>query len=137
MKKTLYILAVMLLVGCQSHTKQLARQAFKFPTASEIKNQCEAQTLAQAANRETQIWLCQTVTAIQYRFFDADSYHGKTCDLVITQPLGKQPTSVAAHGGDQGLCDAAIEATKQAIDANTFPMRPVNLNDQIPVRFAP
>ncbi|WP_338458652.1 cell envelope integrity TolA C-terminal domain-containing protein [Pantoea sp. Nvir] len=127
----------MLSVGCQSHPKQLARQAFKFPTATEITNQCEAQTPAQAANRETQIWLCQTVTAIQYRFFDADSYHGKTCDLVITQPVGNQPTSVTAHGGNPDLCEAAIEATKQAIDANTFLMRPANLNDQIPVRFAP
>jgi len=137
MKKTLCILAVMLSVGCQSHTKQLARQAFKFPTASEIKGQCEAQTPPQTANRETLIWLCQTVTAIQYRFFDADSYHGKTCDLMVTQPLDKQPTSIKARGGDPGLCAAAIEATKQAIESKTFPFRPASLKDEIPVRFAP
>lgn len=137
MKKTLCILAIMLSVGCQSHTKQVARQTFSFPTASQIKSQCETQTLPQSANRETQVWLCQSVTAIQYRFFDADMYQGKTCDLLITQPLGKPPVSVTSRGGDPALCAAAIEATNQAIGSNTFPMRPAYLKDEIPVRFAP
>lgn len=137
MNKTLCLLAVMFLVSCQSHKKQLARQAFNFPTASEIRYQCEAQTPQQSVNRENQTWLCQTATAIQYRFFDADSYHGKTCDLIIIQPLGKLPTSINSRGGDPGLCVAAIDATKQAIESKTFPLRPASLKDEIPVHFAP
>lgn len=83
------------------------------------------------------MWLCQVVSAIQYRFFDADAYHGKTCDLIITQPLGQPPTNVTAQGGDAELCAVAIDAVKQAIDANTFPMRPAYLKEKMPVRFAP
>lgn len=137
MKKTLSLIAVMLLVGCQSHSKQIARQSFRFPTASEIRSQCESQTSSQVANKDTHLWLCQVVSAIQYRFFDADAYHGKTCDLIITQPLGQPPTNVTAQGGDADLCAVAIDAVKQAIDANTFPMRPAYLKEQMPVRFAP
>ena len=137
MKKTFCILVVLMSVGCQPHTKQSSKQSFNFPTASEIKSQCETQTPVQVASRETRIWLCQSVSAIQYRFFDSDKYKGKTCDIIITQPLGRQPTGVTAHGGDPELCNAAVEAITQAIDSKTFPMRPESMKDEIPVRFAP
>lgn len=137
MKTTLSLIAILLLVGCQSTKGRHTNKPLKFPTASEIKSQCESQTPAQAESRETNVWLCQAVTAIQYRFFDADMYQGKTCDLVITQPFGIQPTGITAQGGDPTLCAAAIEATTQAIDSGTFPMRPASLKDEIPVRFAP
>lgn len=137
MKKSLCLIAITLLVGCQSTNARHTNKPFKFPTASEIKSQCESQAPEKAANRDTNVWLCQAVTAIQYRFFDADKYQGKTCDLVITQPFGMQPTGIIAQGGDPALCAAAIEATKQAIDSGTFPLRPSSLKDEIPVRFAP
>jgi outer membrane biogenesis lipoprotein LolB len=137
MKKSLYLIAALLLVGCQSNNGRHPNRPFKFPTALEIQSQCESQIPAQAASRDTNLWLCQVVTAIQYRFFDADKYQGKTCDLVIMQPLGKLPVSITSKGGDPDLCVAAIEATKQAIESNTFSMRPAYLKDEIPMRFAP
>lgn len=137
MKKALCLIAITLLVGCQSTNVRHTNKPFKFPTASEIKSQCESQVPEKAANRDTNVWLCQAVTAIQYRFFDADLYQGKTCDLVINQPLDKPPASIISKGGDPALCAAAIEATNQAIESNTFPMRPAYLKDEIPVRFVP
>jgi len=141
MKKSICLALIILLAGCQSNPQSQARlkakQFAKFPTAVEMKNQCESQTSSKTENKETLLWLCQFTSAIQYRFFDADLYRGKSCDLLVTQPLGQKPTGVVATGGDPKLCVAAIDAIKQAIDADTIPMRPANMPDTLPVRFKP
>lgn len=137
MKKTLTFICLILLAGCQTHTKQTPGKALSFPTALEIKNQCELETPQQVESRELHVWMCQSVTAIEYRFFDADKYQGKTCDIVITQPLGKQPANVNAEGGDPALCTVALKATEQAINSGTFPMRPATLKDKFILHFAP
>lgn len=141
MKKSLCLALIVLLAGCQANPQSQARlkakQSAKFPTAVEMKNQCESQTPEGKADRDTLLWICQFTSAIQHRLFDIDLYRGKTCILQVTQPLGQQPTDVMVLDGNQKLCTAAVEAIKGAIEAETFPMRPKSMNEVIPVRFAP
>jgi len=141
MKKSIFLALVVLLAGCQSNPQSQARlkakQSSKFPTAVELKNQCESQIPQGKADRNTLVWVCQFTSAIQYRLFDIDLYRGKTCTLQVTQPLGQQPTDVMVIEGNQKLCTAAVEAIKGAIESEAFPMRPKSMNEVIPVRFAP
>ena len=141
MKKSLCLALIVLLAGCQANPQSQARlkakQSAKFPTAVEMKNQCESQTPEGKADRDTLVWVCQFASAIQHRLFDIDLYRGKTCILQVTQPLGQQPTDVMVLDGNQKLCTAAVEAIKEAIESETFPMRPKSMNEVIPVRFAP
>ncbi|PLR40727.1 hypothetical protein CYR55_05455 [Chimaeribacter californicus] len=137
MRKAYCVIAALTLFGCQTHTTRGLTPRSEFPTASEIKSYCESQNSTVSEKREIIVWYCQVHTAIQYRFFDAKTYHGKVCDLAITQPQGKPPVSIKAQGGDPELCATAIEAIKQAAESDTFPMRPVGLKDDILVHFAP
>ncbi|WP_312118676.1 cell envelope integrity TolA C-terminal domain-containing protein [Pantoea vagans] len=137
MKKIIALTAVLVTSGCHTSANQIRQQGIETPGASEIKSQCESQTPPHIQEREIQLWLCQAVTAIQYRFFDADTYRGKTCDVRIRQPAGEAPVSIRVQAGDPALCTAAIESIKQAVDAHTFPMRPAFLKDEIPIHFAP
>lgn len=141
MKKSLCLALIVLLAGCQANPQSQARlkakQSAKFPTAVEMKNECESQTPEGKADRDTLVWICQFTSAIQHRLFDIDLYRGKTCILQVTQPLGQQPTDVMVLDGNQKLCTAAVEAIKGAIESETFPMRPKSMNEVIPVRFAP
>ncbi|PLR36542.1 hypothetical protein CYR40_06095 [Chimaeribacter arupi] len=140
MKKAYRVIAALTaltLLGCQNHTKRAFPLPSEFPTASEIKSDCESQNSTASEQREVMVWYCQVHNAIQYRFFDAKTYHGKVCDLAITQPQGKPPVSIKAQGGDPELCAVAIETIKQAIKSDTFPMRPAGLKDVILVHFAP
>lgn len=137
MKKIIALTAVLAVSGCHMSTNHIRQQGIKTPDVSEIKSQCEAQTPQHIQERETQLWLCQAVTAIQYRFFDADSYRGKTCDVRIRQPAGEPPVSIDVQAGDPALCTAAIESIKQAVEAQTFPMRLAFLKDEFPIHFAP
>lgn len=141
MKKSLCLALIVLLAGCQANPQSQARlkakQSAKFPTAVEMKNECESQTPVGEADRDTLVWVCQFTSAIQHRLFDIDLYRGKTCILQVTQPLGQQPTDVMVLDGNQKLCTTAVEAIKGAIEAETFPMRPKSMNEVIPVRFAP
>ncbi|WP_286876707.1 MULTISPECIES: cell envelope integrity TolA C-terminal domain-containing protein [Pantoea] len=141
MKKSLCLALIVLLAGCQANPQSQARlkakQSAKFPTAVEMKNQCESQTPEGKADRDTLLWICQFTSAIQHRLFDIDLYRGKTCILQVTQPLGQQPTDVMVLDGNQKLCAAAVEAINGAIESETFPMRPKSMNEVIPIRFAP
>jgi len=141
MKKSFFLALVVLLAGCQSNPQSQARlkekQSFKFPTAVELKNQCESQIPQAKADRDTLLWVCQFTSAIQYRLLDTDLYRGKICTLQVTQPLGQQPTDVMVLEGNQKLCAAAVDAIKGAIESETFPMRPKSMNEVIPVRVAP
>ncbi|MFP3029280.1 MAG: cell envelope integrity protein TolA [Arsenophonus sp.] len=56
--------------------------------------------------------------AIESKFYDADIYHGKICELRIKLAPDGMLISIAAKNNianDQSLCDAAIRATKTAI----------------------
>ncbi|WP_339057908.1 cell envelope integrity protein TolA [Candidatus Regiella endosymbiont of Tuberolachnus salignus] len=59
-------------------------------------------------------YLGQITAAIQSRFYDADLYKGRTCDLRIKLAPEGGLISVVAEGGDSALCQAAIAAAKQA-----------------------
>ncbi|KAA5948327.1 hypothetical protein F3I27_08850 [Pantoea sp. Bo_2] len=118
----------------KNHIRQ---QGIKTPVTSEIKSQCESQTSRQIQECETQLWLCQAVTAKQYRFSDADTYRGKTCDARIRQSAGEPPVSIVVQAGDPALCTAAVESIKEAVDAHSFLMSPAFLKDEIPIHFAP
>ncbi|WP_233207413.1 cell envelope integrity TolA C-terminal domain-containing protein [Pantoea sp. ICBG 1758] len=141
MKKSFFLALVVLLAGCQSNPQSQvrlkAKQSSKFPTAVELKNQCESQIPQAKADRDTLLWVCQFTSAIQYRLFDTDLYRGKICTLQVTQPVGQQPTDVMVLEGNQKLCAAAVDAIKGAIESETFPMRPKSMNEVIPVRVAP
>lgn len=55
--------------------------------------------------------------AIESKFYDADIYRGKTCELSIKLALDGMLISIAAKSNtanDQPLCDAAIRAAKTA-----------------------
>ncbi|MFS1537911.1 MAG: cell envelope integrity protein TolA [Candidatus Phlomobacter fragariae] len=56
-------------------------------------------------------------TAIESKFYDADIYRGKTCELSIKLAPDGMLISIAAKSStsnDQSLCDAAIRAAKTA-----------------------
>jgi len=59
-------------------------------------------------------YLGQITAAIQSRFYDADLYKGRTCDLRIKLAPEGGLISVVAEGDDSALCQAAIAAAKQA-----------------------
>lgn len=123
MKKLLCVLAVMILAGCQ------ALKASKPPVA----------TYASTHPATEQEYLVSAVTAIQVRFYDADLYRGRECNLRLHQVNGNLPDSVTAEGGDPKLCEAAIVATKQAIEQGAFPYRPSGskLPESTPFKIAP
>ncbi len=59
-------------------------------------------------------YLSQVQAAIQSKFYESDSYAGKTCDVHIKlMPNGTLVSAVAA-GGDAALCQAAIAAANTA-----------------------
>nr|WP_307986775.1 cell envelope integrity protein TolA [Yersinia pestis] len=59
-------------------------------------------------------YLGQITGAIQSKFYDADLYKGRTCDLRIKLAPDGLLIDVKAEGGDPALCQAAIAAAKQA-----------------------
>lgn len=58
--------------------------------------------------------MSQVQAAIQSRFYDPDSYAGKTCDVHIKLMQNGTLVSAVAAGGDSALCQAAITAAKTA-----------------------
>ncbi len=59
-------------------------------------------------------YIAQVRLAIQAKFYNADMYRGKTCTLEINITDKGTLISVNAVGGDDGLCQAALAAAKQA-----------------------
>lgn len=123
MKKLLCVLALLALVGCQSHSGGR-------PTGS-IKSSVRPST--------DQEYVANAIYAIQSQFYDADNFKGRECNLRLHQAFNEMPDSVMADGGDPKLCEAAITATKQAIDYGSFPYKPASskLPDSIPFKIAP
>lgn len=116
---------VIALAGCQSPSVS------KPPAASYASTHPDtAQAYAISATR-----------AIQSRFYDVDTYKGRECHLRLHQLDGKMPDSVKSEGGDQQLCEAAVAATKQAIDMGLYPYKPTDkkqiMPDDIPFKFRP
>ncbi|GAB7259615.1 cell envelope integrity protein TolA [Dickeya ananatis] len=56
----------------------------------------------------------QVRTAIQSKFYDWESYKGRTCTLRIRLAPDGLLIDVKSEGGDPALCQAAIAAAKQA-----------------------
>lgn len=67
-----------------------------------------------ASGSEINGYLGQITAAIQSRFYDANLYRGRKCDLRIQLSPEGILMSVTAEGGDPALCQAAIAAAKQA-----------------------
>lgn len=125
MKKLIGVLFVMALAGCQAHRvggPPVAAYASTHPATS-------------------QAYVYSAISAIQSRFYDVDTYKGRECNLRLHQLNGKMPDAVNSEGGDPQLCEAAIAATKQAIDMGLYPYKPSdknqNLPDEIPLKVRP
>ncbi|MEA9445030.1 cell envelope integrity protein TolA [Candidatus Fukatsuia symbiotica] len=67
-----------------------------------------------ASGSEINGYLGQITAAIQSRFYDANLYRGRKCDLRIQLSPEGILMGVTAEGGDPALCQAAIAAAKQA-----------------------
>lgn len=67
-----------------------------------------------ASGAEINGYLGQITAAIQSKFYDADLYKGRTCDLRIKLAPDGLLIDVKAEGGDPALCQAALAAAKQA-----------------------
>jgi len=137
MKKIVVLTFALVLSGCHTRTNPINHKGIKSPDASEIKSQCEAQTPQQTQQREVMLWICQASTSIQHRFFDADTYRGKTCDVRIKLAQRDHPVKINVVGGDPDLCVAATEAINQAVDNNTFPVGRPFQKDSMTIHFAP
>ncbi|EOI6419380.1 cell envelope integrity protein TolA, partial [Yersinia enterocolitica] len=59
-------------------------------------------------------YLGQVTAAIQSKFYDADLYKGRTCNLRIKLAPDGLLIDVTQEGGDPALCQAAIAAAKLA-----------------------
>lgn len=66
------------------------------------------------SDAEIKGYLNQITSAIQSKFYDADLYKGKTCNLRIKLAPDGVLISVTEEGGDPALCQAALAAAKQA-----------------------
>ncbi|MDR6297761.1 cell envelope integrity TolA C-terminal domain-containing protein [Pantoea dispersa] len=125
MKKILCTLAMLVLVGCQSHSSSK-------PPVSDY---------ASTHPVTVQEYLKSVTSALQVRLYDADSFRGKYCDLVINQKDGQLPNSVSSTAGDEGLCKSTVAAAKKAIDDKAYPYKPSDpkqhLQDELPIRFSP
>lgn len=62
----------------------------------------------------SQEYLSAVTGSIQAKFYDIDTYRGMSCDLALEIAADGNVNSVSATGGDPALCEAAIEAIKQA-----------------------
>jgi len=145
MKKLIGVLFVMALSGCnttQSHRSQMNSEPLPATApaserVAQIKQRCESQNHFEGDKREVNLWLCESVSAIQSQFYDVDAYKGRYCDIMIKQPEGQMPVDIKAQGGNPGLCTAAINVIKETIKAGIFPTRPKVLGDEIKFRFQP
>lgn len=59
-------------------------------------------------------YLGQVKGAIQSKFYDADTFAGKTCDVRIKLAPDGLLISATPAGGDEALCQAAINAARTA-----------------------
>ncbi|WP_037386502.1 cell envelope integrity protein TolA, partial [Serratia sp. DD3] len=69
---------------------------------------------AGASGADISGYLGQITAAIQSKFYDADLYKGRTCDLRIKLAPDGLLIDIKSEGGDPALCQAAIAAAKQA-----------------------
>jgi len=77
------------------------------------------------------------VGAIQSRFYDADLYKGKECNLRIKLAPDGLLIDVKSEGGDPALCQAAIAAAKQARIPKPPSQAVYEVFKNAPMRFKP
>lgn len=77
------------------------------------KNKSEAQK-NNVSTTDINRYLRQITYSIQSRFYNADLYKGRICELRIKLSPEGELISIVEEGGDSGLCQAAIIAAKQA-----------------------
>lgn len=125
LNKFLSLVILLALAGCQAHS-------ISGPHAA---------TYSSTHPATAQAYVYSAASAIKSRFYDVNSYKGRECDLRLHQLNGQMPDSVKSEGGDPQLCEAAVAATKQAIDMGLYPHKPSDKNqslpDDIPIRFRP
>ncbi|WP_115765502.1 cell envelope integrity protein TolA, partial [Pantoea agglomerans] len=95
------------------------------------------QKKAGASGAEINSYMGQVVSAIQSRFYDADLYRGKTCDLRIKLAPDGLLIDVKSEGGDPALCQAAIAAAKQARIPKPPSQAVYEVFKNAPMRFKP
>ncbi|THD29352.1 cell envelope integrity protein TolA, partial [Pantoea sp. R102] len=95
------------------------------------------QKKAGASGAEVNAYLGQITSAIQSRFYDADLYRGKSCDLRIKLAPDGLLIDVKAEGGDPALCQAAITAAKQARIPKPPSQAVYEVFKNAPMRFKP
>ncbi|MCW0343421.1 hypothetical protein NB703_001514 [Pantoea ananatis] len=125
LNKFLSLVILLVLAGCQAHS-------VSGPPAP---------TYASTHPATTQSYLHSATSAIQSRFYDVDTYKGRECNLRLHQLNGQMPDSVKSEGGDEQLCEAAVAATKQAINMGLYPYKPTDkkqiMPDDISFKFRP
>ncbi|WP_347003940.1 cell envelope integrity TolA C-terminal domain-containing protein [Enterobacter roggenkampii] len=120
MKKVAYLLAVLLLAGCQGHKQQALtpKQQQEFPVVNS--------------------WAGNFKEAVERKFPNASDYAGKTCTIRVHQPKGaREVTEASAAGGDPGLCDAALAAVWAASDERSLPPSPEPVGENFSIDFKP
>lgn len=118
MKKLVCLLAVLILVGCQSHKQQSLTSK-------------QQQTLPNI-NR----WASDFKEAVEQRLTSASDYDGKICTIRVHQPKGtRKISSVSGVEGDPGLCNAAIKAIQAASDDGVLPLTPDAIGDAFLLDF--
>ncbi|HAT24029.1 MAG TPA: cell envelope integrity protein TolA, partial [Pantoea septica] len=95
------------------------------------------QKKAGASGAEINSYLGQVVGAIQSRFYDADTYKGKECNLRIKLAPHGLLIDVKSEGGDPALCQAAIAAAKQAHIPKPPSQAVYEVFKNAPMRFKP
>uniref|UniRef100_UPI000535278D cell envelope integrity protein TolA n=1 Tax=Pantoea septica TaxID=472695 RepID=UPI000535278D len=95
------------------------------------------QKKAGASGAEINSYLGQVVGAIQSRFYDADTYKGKECNLRIKLAPDGLLIDVKSEGGDPALCQAAIAAAKQAHIPKPPSQAVYEVFKNAPMRFKP
>ena len=118
MKKLVCLLAVLILVGCQSHNK-------KSLTATQQKKLNNINS-----------WVSDFQEAVEQRLPSASQFAGKICTIRVHQPKGTNEISnMYSEGGDAGLCDAALKALRAASDDGALPLTPDAVGENFSLDF--
>jgi colicin import membrane protein len=72
------------------------------------------QKKAGASGAAIDSYIGQVQAAIQSKFYDSDTFKGRTCDIHIKIMSDGTLVSATAAGGDAALCQAAINAARMA-----------------------
>lgn len=139
MKKILVSVISALIAGCTVHTEPpktcTTKSLQELQTEADVDHALKGLHSYKAKSKATttQEWFSDAVMRVQSKFYDADLYRGRNCDLVMNLDDDGNVLSVNSKGGDPMLCHAAIAAVKKA----SFSPLPENTPHEIPMRFMP